>query len=213
MATSPTSGAARRLMIVVICALLGATAAAAGRHVQRVHASAASAAVPTGARPGPVLDATDRKKIAQWMRTASGDRTVVLFIGAEFCGASKVPGFVPAVSAVLDTVRMRTQRDSALHISTVGVSLDPKSDVGVKYLATHGRFDQISAGENWLNDAAVRYIWRDIRGAPGLPQVVVIRRRLNYTQQGIEVGPDSLLFRKVGNEAIITWAQSGVPLQ
>jgi len=45
-----------------------------------------------------------------------------------------------------------------------------------------------------------------------VPQLVLLRRRVTVTSDGIAVSADSLLFRLSGAEDIIRWGKAGSPL-
>ena len=77
-------------------------------------------------------------------------------------------------------------------------------------LNAFGRFDEVVVGDNWMNLAAVTYIWRDHAGAPTIPQIVVLRRNVDRQPTGIDVGPDQVLGRFLGTEQIIEWAGRSV---
>jgi hypothetical protein len=70
-------------------------------------------------------------------------------------------------------------------------------------------YDEVSVGSNWANLAAVRYIWSDTTATPGLPQVVLVERHVLPGARSIGVGPERILGRVVGADAIERWVAQG----
>lgn len=141
----------------------------------------------------------------------NGPQIQIVLIGSAGCGASRQPTFVSAFRQVRTRFeRLRAQ--PGMHVSFVGVALDPIIEDGLSFLRELGPFDQISIGEDWLNDEAVRFLWRDLPGAGGIPQVLVVKRSLMKGSTWYRFGRDDVLLRKVGIEALSAWASKGAPV-
>jgi hypothetical protein len=97
-----------------------------------------------------------------------------------------------------------------------GIGLDTDAAVSVAHLARLGHFDEIAAGGEWLNSAALRYHWGDLAGPAGTPQILVLGRtvvsqRLGNTELP-EITSETMLARKLGLTEILIWIQAGAPL-
>jgi len=144
-------------------------------------------------------------------KTWNGPQIQVVLIGSAGCGASRQPAFVSAfrqIRARFEQLRGQT----GMHVSFVGVALDRVIEDGLAFLSELGPFDQVSVGGDWLNDEAVRFLWRDLPGAGGIPQVLVVRRSLLKTSTWYRLGRDAVVLRKVGIEALSAWAMAGAPV-
>lgn len=138
----------------------------------------------------------------------AGDQVVVVFIGATFCHGADAPEFAKSVEKMKQLVRQ--QADSAGEASTViGVALDWQPDDGIKWLRRFGSFDEVAAGGNWLNAGAIKYIFRDLPGEPGIPQVAIIRRHVEVGTRQIAISPEHLVSRKIGADEIMKWVDDG----
>src|SRR5262249_53276864 len=96
-----------------------------------------------------------------------------------------------------------------------GVSLEPTVETGVRHLSQLGYFDEVSAGGNWSNSAAVRYLGgSDGRVSNGaIPTLVLLQREV--TSEGdsfLQIGPERELARYVGVDKIAGWVRAGAPL-
>lgn len=128
----------------------------------------------------------------------------LVLIGATFCLGSDSPEFKAAILRVkANAEKILGQRGYAY--SSVGVALDWAPSDGVKWLDRFGAFDQVMAGHNWLNEGAVKYIWRDLPGRPSIPALLIVERTVDITGR-IAVGPERVLVRKEGGDSIIAFA-------
>jgi hypothetical protein len=136
----------------------------------------------------------------------SGEELVLVFIGASFCGAQHTPGF-PDVVERAKVALAREARARRVQFRAHAVSLDWKPADAIAFLSHFGAFDEISIGSNWLNDGAVRYIWRDLPSEPAVPQFVIIQRRI----EGVAVGvrDERIVRRLLGTEQITRWVNEG----
>lgn len=141
---------------------------------------------------------------------ASGREVVLVFIGASFCGAHRKPGFPDAVENVkVALVERAKAQDSRFRVMGIALDWDPAE--GYAFLGRFGNFDQMAIGDNWLNESAVKYIWRDMPGRPAVPQILVIEREV-VAGAAINVRGEKLLKRVAGSDAIMAWAAQHAPL-
>jgi hypothetical protein len=135
-----------------------------------------------------------------------GDQVVVLFVASSSSRADAAPGLREAVRSLHRQLQVEAERHG-LALEFVGVSLDWDVEEGIRFLRRYGPFDQVVVGGNWVNLAAIEYIWRDQPGSPTVPQIVLIRRHVDQRPATIDVSPDQVLGRFVGAEQIMEWAQ------
>lgn len=137
----------------------------------------------------------------------SGEEIVLVFIGASFCGAQRAPGFPAAVErARIHLARQARARQAQFRAHAV--SLDWKPAEAMAFLSHFGAFDEISIGSNWLNDGAVRYIWRDLPSEPAVPQLVIIQRQIGKGGT-VSVRDERVVRRLLGTEQITKWVNDG----
>lgn len=162
--------------------------------------------LPAGRGQAAAVATTDRD-------VSDGPRREVLMVVlvSAACTWSTSPGLADS----LRMLRRKLQAEASKRgfgFSTLGVAVDHDVSAGVKLLSRLGPFDQVAAGNAWLNVAAVDYIWRDVAGEPGLPQVVLVRRTVSRGPNAIVVGPDLLLERAVGPATVSAWLTRGATL-
>jgi hypothetical protein len=138
-------------------------------------------------------------------RLRTGHEIVVVFVGSSTCGASRNSALQAAVQRVRDSLASQAASASKT-FAYIGVSLDWSVQDGLSFLKEFGPFDEITVGGNWLNMASLFYILRDIPGPPRLPQILVLEREIHAGPDGVRIGNDTLLERKVGVDAIVQLA-------
>jgi hypothetical protein len=138
---------------------------------------------------------------------ATGPELVLVFVSASFCGADRQPGFRQALEDA--TVRVEQQAKSrGIQFRTHGILLDWQPQQAMAALARFGAFDEASVGSNWLNDGALRYIWRDYPSVPQVPQVLLVQRRIE-TQPQVRVTEERVVKRFVGTDPVMKWVAEG----
>lgn len=141
-------------------------------------------------------------------RESTGTEIVMLVIGSSTCGAS-MNDSLPRIVASIATAAGNRAEAAGKQFATVGVAIDGSASAGLKFLSRIDQLDEIVAGRNWLNSAAVTYLWRDLPGNAALPQVVLIERPIEVDTKNIRVGKDSLLARVIGLDSLSLWARGG----
>ena len=66
--------------------------------------------------------------------------------------------------------------------------------------------------DNWLNEGAIRYVWRDMPAEPVVPQILVIERDVQKGDDAISVGGERLVKRLQGTAEIEAWVQKGAAI-
>jgi hypothetical protein len=141
----------------------------------------------------------------------------LVYVGSAGCGWSNVE-WLPAVVDSLKIV-LRDRADSlGISFATLGVAPDWSPGDGVAHLNKIGAFDEIAAGYGWMNSSALRYLWSDIPGDAGTPQLVLLYREVlvperGRGQRGFYLQRETLLHRAVGTFEIRQWLRNGVPLR
>lgn len=167
---------------------------------------------PPSARPPATAAPTDSlvRGYTPGYRLRTGNEILLVFVGGSFCRANRLPGFQQAI----ENAKLRV-RDQAVargrQFRAVAVSLDWKPGEALAFLEGFGEFDEVSVGSNWVNDSAVRYVWRELPGDPTVPQVVVVERHVQVGRT-VQVGSDRVLKRVLGSDRIFEWVRQGAPL-
>jgi len=136
----------------------------------------------------------------------NGDEILVIVIAASWCHGIEEPGFREALASLQRELPREAERQG-LEVDFVGVALDWNTDDGVRLLRTLARFDEMVVGRNWVNMAMIEYVWREQKGSPAVPQIVLVRRHVTSGLSVITVGPDQLLGRFLGAKEIETWSK------
>jgi hypothetical protein len=96
------------------------------------------------------------------------------------------------------------------------VSIDWSIQTGLEHLSRFGEFDEISTGRKWYGMGPRRYIWKDLPGLAGTPQLLVVHRTRQLDPLAGSVEPsfhdERLVVRKVGVDDIRSWIESGAAL-
>lgn len=129
---------------------------------------------------------------------------VVVFIASSTCSGVHVLGIEDAVSAIIDNERAAA-RESGARFVAVGVAIDRAVDDGMRMLRRFGPFDEVVSGRGWYNMGAYRYIWHDLPGYPGVPQIAVVERRVTGIPT-VSVSDERVLYRRGGGYALLRWA-------
>lgn len=131
---------------------------------------------------------------------------VSVFISASFCGANKTVGFREAVRELNDILEVRALAEN-IAFRSIGISIDWDPHLGVQYLGRFGPFDEIIAGNNWLNLGTLRYIWNDFPGMGAIPQILILRRTVHNSQAALTVSNERVISRLVGVDQIKDWLE------
>jgi hypothetical protein len=189
-------------IVLLVLAVRGPRPARAAAPTSTVEANA-FAAGPVG----PDTSTGERTTYKPNYEFRSGEELVLVFIGASFCGAQREPGF----PGVVERAKLAAARHAGQHrmqFRAHAVSLDWKPDEALAFLRHFGAFDEISIGSNWLNDGAVRYIWRDMPGQPAVPQILILQRHVE-TGGAVSVRDERVVRRIMGTAQITAWVNSG----
>lgn len=144
-------------------------------------------------------------------------RVVLILVSTPGCGCNEeVEGFASAVARAKEVLRNRAAQ-SGDSFAAVGVALTSDPEEGFNYLVRGitqvgridlGPWDEVSAGNGWHSEFAVQRIWGGDLPAR-FPQLLVLERRYTTTEAGIRYGPERILHRLEGGEAIMEWVAGG----
>jgi hypothetical protein len=140
------------------------------------------------------------------MRDGDAQQLVMVVLGSAGCGASRGSELLASMLAVRDSLRAIAQRRST-PFASIGVALDEDPRTGMDWLSEVGGFDEVAAGEGWINTAAVAYVWRDTTALAATPQVIVELRRIGReTTKRFSVPSGEVLIRMIGGPDISNMA-------
>ena len=137
---------------------------------------------------------------------------IAVYLGT--IGTDSASGMTTAVRDMKMALAKRAAESGRVFVSR-GVSLEGSVDGGMRHLALHGPFDEISVGGNWTNSAVVRYLGPNIGGGnhrAGVPQVVLLEREVREESSTLDVGPEREIGRFLGVAEIAAWVRRGAPL-
>lgn len=144
-------------------------------------------------------------------RSRSGDEIVAVFLITETCPAARREDFKISLRTALEALR-ETASVRGYRTVFVGVAIGGNTRSAQRFISEFAHFDEVMIGRGWLGFGATSYVWRDIPGAAAVPQLVVLRRRIEISSDGISISPDSLLLRLTDADDIIRWSSAGAPL-
>lgn len=87
-------------------------------------------------------------------------------------------------------------------------------DEGYNHLMNFGKFDEILIGNNWFGTGGIKYLFEEIPGRPGVPQILLTKRIYNadvdeygmiQSMRGVETEVE--IIRKVGTNNIEKWLE------
>ena len=140
-----------------------------------------------------------------------GRQIVAIYVGASDCGPCRRDSLKAAIRAMKPALAKQAGAAGA-SFAAIGVSLDWEVKNALTFLEPLGEFDEVVLGNNWVNSAAIRYVWPDTTRAPGIPQVILLERTVNPSSDRIEFGPEHILGRIINAAAIESWVARGAPI-
>lgn len=139
-----------------------------------------------------------------------GKEIVAVYFGANSCGPCHFAAVKDAVIQMKELVRVQAQKAGAA-FSVVGVANDWDQPLAAAFLAPVGPFDQVVLGGNWTNIAIEHFVWRDPKGNPAMPQILIVERTVN-TGDRMTFSEPRVLRRLVGGDSIPAWVAKGAPI-
>ena len=144
-------------------------------------------------------------------KTPNGSELTLIYIGTSTCYACNVDYLPETIEQLKLLVQQKANAQGRTFVAQ-GISLDWGVKKGVEHLEKMGLFDEITAGRNWFNSGALKYIWQDIPGEAATPSLLVLERNMVSGEVGSALQNERLLIRKIGAGEIQKWLEAGAPL-
>lgn len=129
---------------------------------------------------------------------------VVVFVSASFCAANGTEGFEEGVKSVMAKLKERGPGLGYDRVHTIGLSVDVHAVDGIEYLSKFGNFTEIISGANWTNSGSIRYLLKKNNVGLVIPQIVILRRRVNRRQRGLNIIEEDVVAVLKGADRIIS---------
>jgi hypothetical protein len=112
-------------------------------------------------------------------------------------------------------IKLKLQQKVAKYnfgLHTIGLSKDYIVEDELRHLSKYGAFDEIIIGNGWSNSGILKYIYDDLSGETGVPQLLVTKRKFKSINSGTESSYrglefENLLTRKNGPINIMEWSK------
>jgi hypothetical protein len=140
-----------------------------------------------------------------------GHQVVAAYIGASTCGPCRTKELKAAIQQMKPLLACQAKATGRM-FAVIGVSLDWRVDTAISYLAATAPYDEIIAGNNWVNSAAVAFIWQARDVVPSIPQVVLLEREFDPAATTITLRQQRELGRFTNAAAIEQWVTKGAPI-
>jgi hypothetical protein len=146
------------------------------------------------------------------------EELVFVYISAEWCGFCSEPESVESVKSLKTMVKSKAD-SLGIGFLAIGISLDWEVDTGYQHLKKFGAFDEISVGSNWFGIGGLKYLFDDIPGRQGIPQILITKRI--YDADVMEDGrirnkkgvkEEVELIREIGPYNLVELRKNGVKL-
>lgn len=127
--------------------------------------------------------------------------TSVVLVVSPTCQACNEPALVDAWETIV--AHAGGQRQMTYRI---GVATSPVAESGLEFLRRFGPFHEMSAGGGNEGLGSLRYVHRDLVGLGGVPQVILIHRKVGGHTADVSV-EEKVVQRRVGLLSIVKWAE------
>ncbi|GIW51696.1 MAG: hypothetical protein KatS3mg081_1051 [Gemmatimonadales bacterium] len=145
---------------------------------------------------------------AYGLRGTTEELLAVLVISSDCRYDAAFPNAIERLKVTL----ARRARATSRTFAAIAVVVDWSPRNAARFIKQFGQFDEILLGRNWLNTGVVRYVWRDLPGPPQVPQVIVVKRRVEVSERSIHVGGEAEVVRKLGTTEILEWVEQNLPM-
>lgn len=140
-----------------------------------------------------------------------GEEVLLVYLGSSSCYWSNAPGLPSLVRKLKINLQRRVQSAGAA-FAAVGIARDRSAATGMKHLQKFGAFDETTAGHGWFNEGIRRYVYEDLPGPAGTPQIIIVRRTLAVEGDQRSVANERVLARMVGLGEIQEGVEAGAPI-
>jgi hypothetical protein len=146
---------------------------------------------------------------------ATGTQLRFIYFGKKscpWCQREETKEIVRAAKAAIAALA----EGHGMSFHSAGVGLDWSASDGIEYIMSVGSFDEVAAGYGWANAYAARYFWGDVAGKASVPQVVVLRRKIEAPDSlgtpSYTFSSEDLIARYVGLEELRIWQRTAFVL-
>lgn len=157
------------------------------------------------------VPAVESSQYAPASSAEPGEEVLLVYLGSSSCYWSNAPGF-PSLVRKLKVDYQRRVHSSGAAFAAVGIARDRNAATGMKHLRKFGAFDEAITGHGWFNEGVRRYVYEDLPGPAGTPQIIVVRRTLEVEGDQRSIANERVLARKVGLTEIEEWVEAGAPV-
>lgn len=134
---------------------------------------------------------------------------VVFYFGATSCGPCSRPEMVKSVNLIKSEF---AQVHSDYATKLVMVVMDQDIAEGITYLEKYDSWDEVSIGSHYQNELVRHHL--NTQEMPGVPHVLVFEDEYEEAKYGTSILKErQLVAALLGMEAIVTWTDSGFPLE
>lgn len=154
----------------------------------------------------PVVEAGRYRPVA----ALPGEEIALVYVGSSTCAWSNAEE-LPAIVHDLKLRLLTRAREEGKGFAAIGVAQDAVASNGVEHLLKFGEFDEIAAGRGWANIGVQKYVYGNMPGPGGTPQILVVARNLGHETGHVVVDGERVLARMVGLNEITEWAAAGAP--
>ena len=139
---------------------------------------------------------------------AEGRELLLVAIVSATCVWSNLPEVSTAIRTAKGLVAQQAD-ERGVGFAAIGVAKNVSAMEGIRHLAQHGRFDEVMAGRGWYNTGVIQFIYGDIAGLAGTPQLVVLEQEVALRGGKRTVMNRRELDRVVGADQIVEWVAAG----
>ena len=139
-----------------------------------------------------------------------GHEYVAVVVGSSRCGWSNVESFVAVIDPMLRRLRDQAH-DRGTLFTAIGVAVDDV-EPGLAYLQRLAAFDEVAAGNVWLNTGLREYVWGEGRAEPSTPTLVLLERRFADGLEEPLAMTTQVLKLIAGADSIVAFVEAGAPL-
>lgn len=144
------------------------------------------------------------------------EELVFIYITSPGCGYCSSP---TVANTVINLKNELSKKADSLNIGylTMGIAVAWDGENGYEHLSKFGKLDEILIGNNWFGTGGLKYLFEEIPGRPGVPQVLLTHRIYDATEAedgSISnlggVVSEKELIRYIGSNRLEEWLEEGV---
>jgi hypothetical protein len=139
-----------------------------------------------------------------------------IYLTNSSCNFSSNEDVIYAINSLNDLIEEKAN-GYGISFSSLIISVDENSYVGIDHISKYDSFDEISTGKGWLNTNVIDLFEDQTVSFKIVPQILVTVRifsskEFNNSKHLISFQKEKFLIRKIGKPEIIDWYKKGAPL-